>query len=90
MPTFKKGDSVAIELLVVGLLIAGSILAGNFLYTITLPGLRSGKLQARGKIYSRSSEPVRFWFGIVFFIFVFFMMFVLSANGIVHIWMSLK
>jgi hypothetical protein len=29
------------------------------------PALRTGVLQARGRAYSRETEPVRFWIGIV-------------------------
>jgi hypothetical protein len=32
------------------------------------PALRTGVLQARGRVYERDEQPVRFWLGIVFWI----------------------
>jgi hypothetical protein len=32
------------------------------------PALRTGRYQARGQIWSRESEPIRFWCAIVFWI----------------------
>lgn len=80
---------MAIELLVIVLLIVCTIGLGNLLQKIALPGLRTGKLQARGRIYSRSSEPIRFWFGIVFWFLMFLMMLTLSLLGTVQIWTRL-
>jgi hypothetical protein len=38
------------------------------LYWFVRPALRTGVLQARGRTYDRSGQPVRFWLGIVFWI----------------------
>jgi hypothetical protein len=34
-----------------------------------LPALRTGRLQARGRVYERKGQPIRFWLGIAFWIF---------------------
>ena len=33
-----------------------------------VPALRTGVLQARGRVYERDQQPVRFWLGIAFWI----------------------
>ena len=44
------------------------IVAIYFIYlaiTRVLPAIRTGRLQARGRIYERNEQPIRFWLGIV-------------------------
>ena len=38
----------------------------KILKDIVVPGLKSGNLQAKGVVYSRREQPLRFWFGICF------------------------
>jgi hypothetical protein len=38
------------------------------LFRFVRPALRSGVLEVRGRSYSRSAEPLLFWFGVVFWI----------------------
>lgn len=55
---------------------------------LAVPALRSGTLQARGRTYSRASEPIRYWSGILFWICLFALSllgFVLAAADIVRL-----
>ena len=50
--------------------------AASSVYILILqvpPALRTGRYQARGRIWSRESEPIRFWFGIIFCIAISFL-----------------
>jgi hypothetical protein len=33
-----------------------------------LPALRTGRLQARGRVYEKKEQPIRFWLGMAFWI----------------------
>ncbi len=36
------------------------------LFDLALPGLKTGVLQAKGRVYTRVDQPVRYWLGIMF------------------------
>jgi hypothetical protein len=63
---FWEGKSiVAIELLIMLLLIFGTAGMGYYLFTIALPGLRTGKLQARGaNLFAvKKTSQILVWYG---------------------------
>jgi hypothetical protein len=77
------------EIVLIVVMIGTTIYLGNFLHKITLPGLRTGNIQARGRYYSRSREPLRFWFCAISFILIFLMMLSVSLLGTVQVWTRL-
>ncbi len=79
-----------IELFIAIAMIWAAGYLGYFLHKITLPGLISGKVQARGRHYTKSSEPLRFWFCIVFFVLMFLMMCFVSVIWTLHVWTRLN
>jgi hypothetical protein len=69
--------------------IATTIFFLKALYDIAIPDLRSGKIQARGTVYSWGEQPNKFWFCVVFWFVIFLM--ILASNGmwVIVIWTRL-
>lgn len=68
--------------------LASTVYMGLLLHRITIPGLFSGNVQARGRHYTRSGEPIRYWFCIFFFVFVFLMLCFCSIVFVSSVWMG--
>ena len=50
-----------LEIAITVVMIGTTVGMWKLLYDIAIPGLRSGKIQARGAVYSRREQPKRFW-----------------------------
>jgi hypothetical protein len=59
------------------------------LYWFVRPALQSGVLQARGRTYDRSEQPVRFWLGITFWIAMAALLTYPAAGVVLQLWRSL-
>ena len=79
-----------LEIIIMLVMFWGTVFWGIALRDITIPGLLSGKVQARGRHYTRADQPIRFWFCIVSFILVFLMMLFISAGYVLKGWTLLQ
>ena len=79
-----------LQIIIMLLALWGTVFMGMALRDIVIPGLLSGKLQARGRYYTRADQPIRFWFCIVSFILVFLMMLFISAGYVLKGWTLLQ
>lgn len=68
-----------LEIIITAVAIGTTIFFWKALCDIAIPGLRSGKIQARGAVYSRREQPKSFWFCVVFWFFIFTMMLFVST-----------
>ena len=66
-----------------------TVYTGMLLRDIMIPGLLSGKLQARGRYYTRADQPIRFWCGIFFWISMFLLGLFASVVFVSEVWTRL-
>jgi len=62
------------EILAIAALIWADFWLLGFLAKVVYPAVSAGVFPARGRTHRRSTEPVRYWFFIIFFVFIFVMM----------------
>ena len=74
-----------LEIAITVVMIGTTVGLWKLLYDIAIPGLRTGKIQAKGTVYSRREQPIRFWFFVVFWFLMFAMMLFLSTGMVMRI-----
>jgi hypothetical protein len=69
------------------ILLVGTVFFIPGAWSHVAPALRTGVLQARGRVYERDKQPVRFWLGIVFWLgmsMLFVVMLVFYSLGLMR------
>ena len=74
-----------LEIAITVVMIGTTVGMWKLLYDIAIPGLRTGKIQAKGTVYSRREQPIRFWFFVVFWFLMFAMMLWISVMSLLDI-----